>query len=107
MNSNDRLYSIIGQLIRTRREQIEFTQEELARRVGLTRTSISNIEGGKQKIQIHTLYVIAEALHVSAHTLLPLPETSGSRNIEQYLPEQLLQELLPAEREWVKRILNK
>lgn len=102
MDSNDQLYNIIGKLIRTRREQVEFTQEELARRVGLTRTSISNIESGKQKIQIHTLYAIAQALEIPAQTLLPTSETQQTKEIEQRLPK----ELLPAEREWIKRVLT-
>jgi transcriptional regulator with XRE-family HTH domain len=62
----------MGKLICIERERAKLTQDELAQRVGLTRTSISNIEGGRQKIQVHTLYAIAEALHAPVDTLLPL-----------------------------------
>jgi len=102
MASSDQLYSIMGKLIRTERERAKLTQDELAQRVGLTRTSISNIEGGRQKIQVHTLYAIAEALHVSADTLLPLTDTGELEAIEKRLPK----ELPPEKREWVKRVLT-
>ena len=102
MATSDQLYSILGKLVRTRREQAKLTQDELAQRVGLTRTSISNIESGRQKIQVHTLYTIAEALHVPADALLPLTGMREPEAIEERLPD----ELLPAEREWVKRVLT-
>ncbi len=101
MASSDQLYSIIGKLVRTERERAKLTQDVLAQRVGLTRTSISNIESGRQKFQVHILYAIAEALHVSADTLLPLSGASELEAIEKRLPK----ELPPAEREWVKRVL--
>ena len=102
MASSDQLYSIMGKLVRAERERAKLTQDELAQRVGLTRTSISNIESGRQKIQVHMLYALAEALHVSADTLLPLSGLRGLEAIEKRLPK----ELPPAEREWVKRVLT-
>ena len=48
-------------LQRARRER-GVTQEELARRVDLSRTSITNIEKGRQRILLHQLVDIAAAL---------------------------------------------
>ena len=47
------------------------SQEDLAAKVGLTRVSITNIENGKHRIQVHTLYAIAQALEVPISELLP------------------------------------
>ena len=49
----------------------DFTQQALADKVSLTRTSITNIERGRQHIQLHTLYSLAKALEVEVVDLLP------------------------------------
>lgn len=48
--------------VRSRREQLGITQTELARRIGFTRASISNLEAGRQDIPIRTAVKIATAL---------------------------------------------
>jgi transcriptional regulator with XRE-family HTH domain len=53
------------------------TQSELARCVGLTRTSIVNIEQGRQKVMLHTLYAIADVFGVPVANLLPALEESS------------------------------
>jgi transcriptional regulator with XRE-family HTH domain len=47
------------------------TQEALAKKVSLTRTSIINIEKGRQQILLHNLVEIARALQVSPAELIP------------------------------------
>ncbi len=94
------IYDYIGGRIRTEREQVDLSQEDLALRIGLTRTSISNIEHGRQKIQIHTLYEIAKVLNVPPISLLPPPEN------EAEVEEKYLKRLASSEREWVKNILS-
>ena len=42
-------------------------------RVGLSRTSITNIECGRQPIQLHQLFLFASVLELSAVKLLPKP----------------------------------
>lgn len=83
---------------------MEITQEELARRVGMTRTSITNIERGRQKVQLHTLYDIAAALDTPIQNLLP-PMRATAESIEARLPEELRAELTAAERQWAARLL--
>lgn len=79
------------------------TQGELARLVGMTRTSISNIESGRQKLQIHTLYDVARALEVSPTALLPTPANPEPKAVEDRLPPELTSE----EREWAIKLLAK
>lgn len=47
------------------------TQEALAAKTRLTRTSIINIEKGRQQVLLHTLVDIASALRVSPVELIP------------------------------------
>lgn len=65
------LYTEIGQQVREFRENKKWTQQELADKVKLTRTSITNIEAGNQKIPVHVLYGLAIALDVPLTKLLP------------------------------------
>lgn len=96
----DPLYEALGRQVRSAREQARLTQEELAQRLGLTRTSVTNIEQGRQKIQVHTLYAIADAFGINVEMLLPRRAVSAELEVRLYEHD-----LDPAEREWVKRVL--
>jgi transcriptional regulator with XRE-family HTH domain len=71
MINSERFYHNIGQNIKVRREQLGLTQEALAAQVALTRTSITNIEKGRQKLLLHTFMDIVAALGVGPVSLLP------------------------------------
>jgi transcriptional regulator with XRE-family HTH domain len=47
------------------------SQDAFAKAVGLSRTSITNIERGRQPVSLHTLYSMADILGVEAVDLLP------------------------------------
>jgi Zn-dependent peptidase ImmA (M78 family)/transcriptional regulator with XRE-family HTH domain len=96
------IYLQIGEVIRSKRELSGLTQDELAARVGLTRTSITNIEKGRQRTQVHTLYAIAEVLRASPCDFLPPLETPTLPVINVRLPEGLQ----PKERVWVRSVLT-
>jgi len=64
------IYGHIGAVLRVAREKAGRTQEEVANAVGLTRTSLTNIEKGRQKLLVHTLAEIAVFLSCSASELL-------------------------------------
>jgi len=63
-------YAAVGQRIATARAG-KITQEALASRAALTRTSIINIEKGRQQVFLHTLIDIAQALSVPVTDLIP------------------------------------
>jgi len=101
--SNGEIYQRIGKLIRLKRLAIKpkpLTQEELAHRVHLKRTSITNIEKGRQKILVHTLFEIAAALDVPTADLIPPPKTHDGSVRE-------LKGLKPDEREFARSVLSK
>lgn len=71
-----RLYKTMGQRIRELRLARQgangaLTQAELAKAVGLERTSITNLEKGSQKVPLHVLYAVCKALNVDVADVLP------------------------------------
>ena len=66
------LYHLIGERVRARRGSM--TQTELADRVGVGRTSITNLELGQQRMPLHYLVRIAEALDSDVRELIPSRE---------------------------------
>lgn len=80
----DGLYRQFGRRLRDLREEAGLTQDQIAERVKLKRTSITNIERGRQHIALHQLFLLAAAVGKSPTELLPDSESA-------------LQELLPNE----------
>ncbi|MGO8990132.1 MAG: helix-turn-helix domain-containing protein [bacterium] len=64
-------YQQLGENIRNRRKYRKLSQERLADLVGLTRTSMTNIEKGRQRPPLHTLCEIIEHLRADIGDLLP------------------------------------
>jgi transcriptional regulator with XRE-family HTH domain len=70
--SHEALYKAFGKSVKIRREKLRMTQEQLAQKVGISRASIANIEGGRQNVLLHHVYRIASALEFSKPSeLLP------------------------------------
>lgn len=78
----DPIYAQLGAAIRDARNVKRITQGELADKIGLSRTSITNIEAGRQQILFHTLRDIADVLNINLFTLLqsikPLVSVHGT-----------------------------
>lgn len=91
MSENQRIdafYAEVGRRIAVTRKKREITQAGLAKKISLTRTSITNIEKGRQKILIHTLIEIADILDVKLSDLLPrIKTTIDKESISKYLED--------------------
>ena len=61
--------------VRTRRKELQLSQEELAFESGLHRTYISGIERGIRNVGIDNIGLIAKALKVEPMLLLAKPDT--------------------------------
>lgn len=90
MIDETRLYRLVGERLRKLREDFEMpegrmTQAGLAALVNLERTSITNIEKGVQKVSLHALYGICDALQATVADVLP-PASEVER--EKALPER-------------------
>lgn len=95
IDQNREFYVAAGRLIADRRGAT-MTQESLAKRVQLTRTSINNIERGRQQILLHTLVDIATALNCTPADLIP--------QIEKGNLELLLRDKPKKGADWIKSI---
>jgi transcriptional regulator with XRE-family HTH domain len=59
-----------GRRVRRLREQLGFSQEELADRVGIHRTYVGGIERGERNPTLGTIYRIARGLKIEPSRLL-------------------------------------
>lgn len=66
----------IGCRVATLRKRRKMRQEELAEALGMQRTSVTNLEAGRQNITLTTAYDIARVLGVEIVELFP-PELYG------------------------------
>jgi len=90
-------YKEVGRRIRKERMERGLTQEELGAAVSLTRTSITNIERGRQKVTLQTFANIVGALGLAPTALLPENGADSDATLDRAtkkLPEK--------EREWVR-----
>jgi transcriptional regulator with XRE-family HTH domain len=76
----DILYNQIGQNIKELRLKKGYSQEEFADMLDLTRASIANIEGGRQRPYVHLLYDICKITEVDLIELLP-PVVKGEETL--------------------------
>lgn len=99
MNNQQTFYEEVGRRIREARKRRKppLTQEALANVVSLTRTSITNVEKGRQKFLLHTLADIAVALQVEPASLLPPPNAESGRRLDEALKNRP-----KAEKDWIK-----
>lgn len=75
---HDSLYAQIGKRIQRKRASLGLTQLELAKDVGLSRTSVANIEAGNQNAPVHVLYEICVVLQLRPADIFP--EIDGIRS---------------------------
>lgn len=81
VNSKEkRVYQIVGDNIRKYRTEAGVNQTTLASKVNLSRTSIVNIEQGRQHPSIFLLTQIAESLSIEIVDLLPRKDQMRSNN---------------------------
>lgn len=101
---DDGLYRILGERLRHQRVQMNMTQTRLAEEAGLLRTAVTNIEAGRQRPPLHTLYKLAHVLRAEVSELLP-----EASEVVENLPVQLdrvgrIQEVPPRTAELVRRL---
>ena len=78
-NIREAIYSEIGKRVKLAREQVGMTQMELSKNLGLTRVSVANIEAGRQRFAVDTLYKLAACLGIEVYELLPVPPVDLDR----------------------------
>ena len=95
MPDEDAIYAEVGRRIKEGREKARMSQEKLAKLVSLSRTSISNIEKGRQRLLVHKLIEVALALGVRPGRLLPPLDAPGNL-------DEILKQLPQDEKTWIE-----
>jgi transcriptional regulator with XRE-family HTH domain len=92
---------VVGSNVRSRRRAKGVTQAELAGSLGLARTSITNVEAGRQPLSAWQLWRIAEVLETDLRGLLPQPlDLQSAHNGQRELPS----DLTPKSRDVIRRL---
>lgn len=79
------------------------TQQALADKVELSRSSVANIEGGRQQFPLHMLVLLASAVETSPANLLPSKELVARANVPD--DTALIEGLDDESKKWVLRVL--
>lgn len=64
------IYKEVGAKLRSLRKTKGMTQGEIGRILGISRVSVTNIEKGKHKVQLHLLYDYSKVLGVSINEII-------------------------------------
>lgn len=94
-------YELFGLKLAEARQRANITQEALSKAVGLSRTSIVNIEKGRQPVLLHVVAKIAATLGIAPALLIP----DASVITAAELPPDL-GKVSERNRPWVERIFN-
>ncbi len=83
--------STVGNRIRTRREELGWTQDDLARKASISKSFLSDLENGKRNVGADKLLDIARALSLSMDYLMKGKdgEVSESASTEVQIPTAL------------------
>lgn len=85
-------YADLGRNIRDARVRTGSTQAQIGSRVAMTRSSIANIEAGRQRVPVHILSLIAAVLDVPADSLISpdllTHESSGFEGLAERLENE-------------------
>ncbi|TWI31109.1 helix-turn-helix protein [Mesorhizobium tianshanense] len=64
--SDMELYLGLGRAVAKRRVELGMTQGEVAEKLGLSRASLANLENGRQRIMVHQLFALVNALKLKS-----------------------------------------
>jgi len=96
--ASDPFYVLAGQAIRKVRESKGVSQEQLGKAIELSRTSINNMENGRQKMLLDTFCEIAKVLGEEPPALLALCCSSENSSTA----DKRLRGLSPEEQQFIQ-----
>jgi transcriptional regulator with XRE-family HTH domain len=106
INRLNAIYRSIGEKVAKFRKIRGLKQEDLAKLVEASRTSVVLIEGGNQRPPIDRLYRIAYALGCELHDLLPPVEEFFPKQREEIHFDESAQELSKKELQLLRTLLS-
>jgi len=94
-------YETVGRRLRDARRAEKFSQARLAHSVGISRSSLANIEAGRQPVYLHVLVRIAEQLGKPAVDLMPSATPSDNPQTEPQFGR-----LSSPKQHWIIRVMQ-
>jgi DNA-binding XRE family transcriptional regulator len=88
-------YVEVGRRVRLHREATRLSQEQLAKHLRLTRSSVANLEAGQQRISAETLVAVSQVLGVDLAELLP--SRAPTADVQSMIPPGLPRKI----RRWI------
>jgi transcriptional regulator with XRE-family HTH domain len=84
-------YAELGRRVKQRREELHLSQDEVARALGLTRSSIANLERGEQRISAEAFVTLAAILRIDLANLAPnvSSSTAAAKLVEEKAPDAI------------------
>lgn len=95
MTGHDSPWDLVGERVRAARVRADITVRELARRIGVSASHVSQVERGIGAFSVPALYAVAHELGVSMHELLDPPEEAkpaAAASGPQRTPHESLEE---------------
>ena len=91
LQNEEKFYLELGDRVKTERFRRDISQEKLAEELGLSRTSVANLEKGRHRPSIYQLMLIAEFFIIDFTDLIPVELTKKPRGVKKKksLDEQL------------------
>ena len=86
-------YEEFGRRVREARELKGISQRELAERLRMTRSSVANVEAGRQRVLVHQAVQIAEAIGVQVYDLIPAVLSLIDQQVLDLPPDKALLEI--------------
>jgi transcriptional regulator with XRE-family HTH domain len=87
------LYRLVGVRIRNARDRKSLSQAKLAKSLRMDRTSIVNIEKGRQHAPLHTLWEIAQQLDTEVSTFIPKRQEFATSATEVQLDAKTIEQI--------------
>jgi transcriptional regulator with XRE-family HTH domain len=92
-----------GKRLKTKRQELGFTQEQLAEKAGLTHSYLGSIERGERNVSLGNIVALAKALMISPQELIPNLEQQNQVQAKIELGKHLKSKRL--ERGWTQQEL--
>ena len=102
--NEDHLYGQIGERLRQKRVALGVTQSQIAEATGMLRTSVTNIEAGRQKAPLHVLYRICGFLGIDVAAVLPEVRAVTAEAEEIVAAPSELESRLPRTAAFIKQL---
>lgn len=104
LSASDSFYTGVGERLRLFRKRAKMDQETLAEHLRLSRTSVINIEKGRQRISLEQTWLASIALKVEISELLP---TTSPLTIDQWAEKIANEEVGAKEKKNVMQWISK